>query len=67
MNVNRMLTFLLRRFVRQGINAGIDRAYGVSKSRKDMSPEERAQHNRARQNSKRSKQAMKMMRRFGRF
>ncbi|MBJ3761858.1 hypothetical protein ILP92_03730 [Maribius pontilimi] len=67
MNVNRMIGFFLRRVMHHGINAGIDSAFGGAKDPKDMTPEERKKHQAAKQNAKRSKQALRMMRRFGRF
>ncbi|SEN65759.1 hypothetical protein [Palleronia pelagia] len=67
MNANAMLRFFLRKVLHIGVSKGIDRAYGAGKAKKDMTPEERRRHQAARKNANRSKQALKMMRKIGRF
>ena len=70
MNMNRMIQmFVMRfamRFLNRGINAGLNKmAPGPEKTNaKDMSPEDRAIAKAAREQQRRTKQAMRLNRRF---
>jgi hypothetical protein len=52
---------VIRQVVNRGMNAGIDK---LTQGRADASPEQQAQ---SRQNGKRTKKAIQLIRRFGRF
>ena len=60
MIVNRMMRY----FLRTGINTDIDMAAGPKKSRRDMTPEKRAQHKTAQEAAKRAKQLQRITRRM---
>ncbi|WP_102110077.1 hypothetical protein [Oceaniglobus roseus] len=65
--MNQLVNMIVRMFLNKGINAGIDRMSGGRKPTRDMTPEERAQARAGRQNAKRAKQALRVVRRIGRF
>lgn len=65
--MNQIFRMLARMFLNKGINAGVNRAFGQGKANKDMTPEERRRAAAGKQGSKRAKQAIRMMRRMGRF
>lgn len=62
--INMIVNRLARYFLRTGINTGIDLATGPQKSRKDMTPEERAQNKSAQEVAKRAKQLQRITRRM---
>lgn len=59
--INMVIRQVFRQVVNRGMNAGIDKQ---TQGRSDATPEQQAQ---ARQNGNRTKKAMQMIRRFGRF
>jgi hypothetical protein len=63
--MDRILNMVIRRvmgpLINRGMNAGIDR---VTRGREDATPEQQAQ---ARTTAKRTKEAMRLARRIGRF
>ncbi len=67
MDLNRLITMLVRMFARKGINAGITYAANRGKDPKTMTPEEQQQAKAARQTAKRARQALKLGRRIGRL
>ncbi|MEM0946690.1 MAG: hypothetical protein AAGK37_04740 [Pseudomonadota bacterium] len=61
MNTNRLISMLMRMFMRHGMRAVNQQA------RANMSPEERARDKKIRQTTRRANQAMRVTRRMGRF
>lgn len=59
--INMVIRQVIRQVVNRGMNAGIDK---LTQGRADASPEQQAQ---SRQNGNRTKQAMRLIRRFARF
>lgn len=68
MNVERLLTMILRRglgrLVNRGVDAGIDLAAGRGRTADEMTPEERQRARQARQAAKRARQAARLTRRM---
>ena len=58
---------VMRRLVRRGVDAGIDRAFGGRKTAADMTPAEPEQAQAGKQNARRAKKAMRASRRIGKF
>jgi len=54
-----------RRMINLGVSKGIDAAAGRGKPASEMTPEERAQAQSARQAAKRARQAVRLARRLG--
>lgn len=65
--INMVVRMILRRLINRGVSAGIDRAFGSAKDPRQMTVEERRRHEQAQANAKRSKKALRVVRRFGRF
>ena len=64
MNMNRIVSMVLRRLLGRAMNKGIERAAGGGKAREEMTPEERQQARMARQSAKRARQAARLARRL---
>lgn len=71
MNANRIISMIIRLFVRKimsrGIDAGLDYASGRGKKPEDMTKEERKQAQAGKETAKRARQATKLSRRIGRM
>ncbi|SPJ22775.1 hypothetical protein [Palleronia abyssalis] len=71
MNASRLISMVgrmvMRRLISRGVNAGIDKAFGSKSSGKPATPEERLQQQAAKKNAQRSKKAIRVARRFGKF
>ena len=65
--INMVVRMILRRLINRGVSAGLDRAFGANKDPRQMTAEERRKHEQAQANAKRSKQAIRVARRFGQF
>ncbi|WP_375262199.1 hypothetical protein [Palleronia sp.] len=65
--INMVVRMFMRQLINRGVSAGIDRAFGSRKDPRQMTAEERRQHEQAQANAKRSKRALRTLRRFGRF
>ena len=59
--INMVIRQVVRQVVNRGMNAGIDK---LTQGRADATPEQQAQ---AQQNGNRTKKAMQLIHRFGRF
>lgn len=68
--MERIIRMIMNRLLRKGINFGVDKAMKLTstsaKPAKDISPADRSQAQRARDVSKRARQAAKLTRRLGR-
>ena len=64
MNMNRLINMGMRMLMRRGMNAGIDAAARRGKRPEDMTPEERAAAQRARQNTHQARRGLGLLRRF---
>lgn len=62
--LNQIFRMVSRRLVGRGVNAGIDYVARGGRRAEDMSAQERAQAQHARQATKRARQAAKLMRRL---
>jgi hypothetical protein len=60
MNLGGLFDFILKRLMGRAINAGIDRVISGGKDRRTMTPDERAQHDAARQTARRARQASRL-------
>ena len=65
--INMVVRMVMRQLINRGVSAGLDKAFGSEKDPKHMTPDERQKHQQSRANAKRSKQAIRVARRFGRF
>jgi len=65
--VNMIIRMVMNRLLRRGVDAGINRVVGPKPARGDMSPGQRAGADAARATTKRARQAMRLVRRVGRF
>ena len=65
--INMVVRMVMRQLINRGVSAGLDKAFGSEKDPKDMTPDERQKHQQSQANAKRSKQAIRVARRFGRF
>lgn len=68
MNIERLITMILRqatrRLVHRGVDAGIDLAAGRGRKTDEMTPEERQRAAEAKQMAKRARQAARLTRRM---
>ncbi len=67
MDTGRIINMLLRMFMRKAVNKGIDMAANRGKSRKDMTPQEREQAQKAKQTAGKAQKLARLARRMGRF
>lgn len=67
MNPNQIINMVMRLFFRKAVNKGIDMAAGKGKQKGQMTPEERAQAQTAKEMTKRARQVAKLARRMGKF
>ncbi len=67
MNINRIINMLLRMFMRKAVNKGIDMAARRGKPPAEMTPEERAQAQIAKQTAGKAQKLARLARRMGRF
>ncbi|WP_457646168.1 hypothetical protein [Profundibacter sp.] len=67
MNANRIINMLLRMFMRKAVNKGIDMAARRGKSPAEMTVEERAQAQKAKQTAGKAQKLARLARRMGRF
>ncbi len=67
MNANQIINMLLRMFMRKAVNKGIDMAARRGKPPAEMTPEERAQAQIAKQTAGKAQKLARLARRMGRF
>ena len=67
MNINRIINMLLRMFMRKAVNKGIDMAARRGKPPAEMTTEERAQAQIAKQTAGKAQKLARLARRLGRF
>ncbi len=65
--LNMVLRIFMRKMVNKGVNKGIDLVAGKGKPRNQLTPEEQAQADAARQTAKRARKAAQLARRMGKF
>lgn len=67
MNGNQLLRMAMRMLMNRGMNAGMNKLANGGRDPKDMSPQEREQAKKKRQNMGNAKRGINMIRRMGRF
>ncbi|WP_368183842.1 hypothetical protein [Aestuariibius sp. HNIBRBA575] len=65
--MDRIISMILRRLMNRGINAGINHVANRGRNPEDMSNEDRNRAKQGRDGVKRTRQAMRIARRFGKF
>ena len=63
--LNMVINMVLRKVIGKGVDAGINYAVGKGKPAQDMTPEEHAQAQEAKQAAKRARQLASLTRRIG--
>ncbi len=64
--INMIINMVVRKLVGKGVDAGINYAVGKGKPAAEMTPEELAQAQDAKQTAKRARQAANLVKRIGR-
>lgn len=71
MNANRLITMVVRMFMRKLVNRGVNAAIGKAgrrgEPRRDMTPQERKTAGSAKRTARHARQAGRLFRRMGRF